>query len=215
MTSKKEILHIIAAILLMTLVLTLSEILKLSITSEILMVSLLFAVIIILASVLSKKFVASIFDMEIEHRIWQTARYGIEKSRTLKKPFPLGLAIPLLILLLFKGVVKFFAFLEFNSIALPTKVVKRWGKKRFSGVLEWEEGLIAFFSTLILLIFSLALSLITLPGCAEISRYTLFYVFSNLIPLGHLDGTKIFMGSRPLFIFTLIVTIIFSLFILL
>ncbi len=164
--------------------------------------------IIILTAVVSKKLIADELDVEIEYRLWKFQRYWITSSSKLKKPIPMGLIFPLLIGFLSSGFLKMLTFLQFESKALPSKVSKQYGRRRFSTLMEWDESLIVFWSMFIMLAISIGLTFVHTLFCNSLSVFMFYYVAWNLIPFGKLDGMKLLMGSHHLYTFTLVITAI-------
>jgi len=173
------------------------------------------ALLIIFVSVFSKKLIAYRLDEKVEIKIWELQRYGLAAKQHWKSPVPLGLIIPIVFSLLSAGFIKFLTILQFDYKALPSKVVKRYGMKRFSGTMEWDGALIAFYSFLSVLALSFVSSIIfgssDLILFKDLAKYSFYYSLYNLIPFGQLDGSRIFFGSRPLYIFSLVVAAIFGL----
>ena len=101
------------------------------------------------------------------------------------------------------GWIKCFTFLQFSATALPSKVVKKYGRKRFAGIMDWDDALLVFWSTVPLLL----LALILKGYLPELSKLSIYYALWNLIPIGQLDGSRLFFGSRVLFIFTWVITL--------
>lgn len=199
MIQKKEMTGIIIAVVLMALILGFSENeLKLNVILS----SLLISAIVILISVFAKKITASYLDLELENKTWEFRRYGISAREYLKRPFPIGLILPLLLAFISGGVVKFLALLQFEVKTLPSRVAKKYGLRRFSGIMEWDDALIAFYSAVPLLILAIACSYVNAAFFISLAKFSFLYVFSNLLPISKLDGTRLFFGSKPLFIFT-------------
>jgi len=205
---KRELWSIIAAVLLMAVMLSfVQNELKISVFLS----SLLISVIIISVSVFTKKLTAYHIDVEIKQKIWEFKRFWITTWAYLKKPIPIGLILPILLGFLSGGAVKFLAFLQFESKALSAKAAKKYGLARYSGIMEWDDAMIVFYSTLSVLVLSIVVSFSNLVFLNNLAKYSLIYAISNLIPLGNLDGTKLFFGSRALFVFTWILAIITAL----
>jgi len=211
MLSKKEMTIVALAIVLMTLVISFS---KGELKIEKVLLYFLFSLIILLLSVFAKKIIARVINVEIEQNFWQWQRYGLAKRSYFKRPIPLGLILPAFLSIISLGAIKAFCFLQFTAKALPSKVVKKYGAKRFSGIMEWDDALIVFYSVIPLLALALLSRIIALSETIELSKITIYYVIWNLIPISNLDGTKLFFGSRPLFIFTWILALISTLIVL-
>jgi len=206
MLNKKEIIYAALAILVMTLTLSFVDY---NLLFEKMPLYLIFSAIIILISIFSKKITAKIIDVSVEIKSWEWKRYGIYARSEFKKPIPTGFVLPLLLSLLF-SYRYFFCLLQFDSTALTSKAAKKYGKNRISGLTEWDEALIIFYSIIPLIILALFVKFTNISLIAELSRITMFYVLWNLVPVSKLDGTKLFFASRPLFTFTWILTLIAS-----
>ncbi len=170
--------------------------------------ALLVSLVIILFVVTAKKITASKLDVEIENKTWEFQRYGIAQHSHFKKPVQIGLILPLLLSFLSWGIIKFFTFMQFESKALPTKVVKRFGLRRLSGIMEWDDALIVFYSLVPLLLVAIIAKFFTGLFFSDLARYAWIYVVCNLLPISKLDGTKLLFGSLPLFIFTWVITLL-------
>lgn len=159
------------------------------------LLALFYSAIIISVWICAKKVSAYNRDIEIKHSIWKFQRYSIEKSGHLKKPFPIGVILPLILSVISLGFIKCFSLLQFDAKALVSKVAKRYGRYRFSEILETDLAMISFWGVVAVL----ALSLIAdFSQLAELSKYSLYFVIWNLIPISQLDGIKIWFGSKPL-----------------
>ena len=211
MITKKEWIPLIVSIALFTILLTYN---KEIFSIEKIPIYLLMSMIIILTSIFAKKIAAKRMHVKIEHKIWEFQRYGFGKGAHLKNPFLMGFFLPALLGLLSGGAIKFLTFIEFNSKELPGKTTKRFGIKRFSTMLEWDDARIGFFG--IVAVMALAIitkSLISFQAFPffELSKYALYFAIYNVLPFSTLDGMKIFMGSRALYILSLSLLVITSL----
>ena len=232
MIKKKEVLSIILAIIIMTIVINFNQIPILLTKAGILtfLMPLAFSSLIILSSVCVKKFVAYKLDIEIEHKILGLKRYGFYKRSYLKKPAPIGLFLPLLISLATSGHTKIFTLLQFNSEALPSKAVKKRGgpNMRIKDITESDLGLISFCGLAIVIIIALVSNYLNI---ALLAKYAVYYAIANILPLFQLDGLKLLMSAgepvhmssprgqaklvSPLYFLTLVIIIIVSLIVLL
>ena len=167
----------------------------------------IFAFVIISISVLSKQAVGRVLQIEIKQSIWKWQRFWFTKWAYFKKPIPLGLILAPLFAFLFMFRY-FLCFLQYDSKALLMKATKRWGAKRYSEMMEWDDALIVFYSTLPLLITGIIISFFSANVLQEFSKIIVIYAMSNLIPISRLDGTKLFFGSRTLFWFTWILALL-------
>jgi hypothetical protein len=210
MFKKRELLLIAFGILVMALVLMFQKnILLTEKFADYLIISL----IVIFTSILAKKITARIIDTNLEISILEFQRYWITRKSYLKKPLPAGILLPILLSFLSAGYVKFLAFFQFSAEALPSKVTKKYGSRRFSTVTEWDYSLICFYSLVAVWLLAIIASLLAsklspnLPF-AELAKYAFYYSLCNLIPLGQLDGLKLLMGSKPLYIFSFILLVL-------
>jgi len=189
MINKKEAIAISISVILMTLIIGyVKKELLIAKLGQILLISL----IIISTAVFAKKITAKKLDMSVEIKPWNFQRYWISKSSYFKKPVPIGLILPLILTFLSDGMIKFLAFLQFETAALPSKVTKRYGLRRYSNVMEWDDALIGFYSLVGVLILATVSSFFTPLFFKDLSRFAIIYAISNLIPISSLEGTKIF-----------------------
>ena len=167
------------------------------------------SIIIIFVWIFSKKAIGSYIDAEVSMKITPFQRWWITTAAHFKKPLPGGILFPLIFLLISQGAIKILAILSFDARALPAKAAKKYGLTRRSGLMnEWDYALIAFWS----LVAVMALGIVSRTifsyspanGLILLSKYSLYFVLWNLLPLGHIDGSRIFFGSKPLYIFSLI-----------
>ena len=210
MSKKRESIIILAGIILMTLLLLVPSLIKNDFAPKTTIFYFLISAIIIIVSVFTKKIIAKMLDSKVEIVFWQLSRYWITKASYLRQPLPIGLILPLLLSFITAGITKFLGFFQFSMTALPSKVTKKYGAKRFSTVTEWDAGLVAFYSMVVVIILTIISAILSknynaLFPFKEMAKYSFYFNLCNLIPFGQLDGMKIFMSSRPLYIFSLIV----------
>jgi Zn-dependent protease len=193
----QEIYHIIAAIITLTIVSGFTFMLKSQWNN--IFLAFVFSIIIITFSVFAKKTMAHLLDSDVEHEIWHMKYFGgiIPPYKKLKKPFPTGIILPLILTFLSLGTLKFSAFLTYEARALKHRAAKRFGFYSFTEMTDWHHAIIGGSAILILLVLSLISYL--LPFNLEyLSKLSIFYALSNLIPFSKLDGAQIFFGSRIL-----------------
>ncbi|MFH1326586.1 MAG: hypothetical protein ABIH59_00475 [archaeon] len=154
--------------------------------------------LVIIINILAKKIASFILDSEIEVKLWEIKRYGFKPTSKLKKPFPIGAILPIIITTLSFGYVYWMASLIFDVKAKVYRAAKRWGLYTFSEMTEWHIGLIAAWGIVANLVFALIGYLI---GFSDFARLNIYFAFFNLLPLGELDGNKIFFGSIILWSF--------------
>ncbi len=208
---RKEAWAIVIAVLTLSIVLYFPKLMgasgSIGITSSIIISGL-----IILTAVYSKTLVAKYIDDSVTYKIWEFKRFWITYHAEFKNPVPIGVLLPIIISFFSNGMIKFLAVLQYESQALPSKVTKRYGRRRFSQIMEWDDALIVFYSMVAIFVLACAARFGTniLPSnfLSSLARYSLYYAAANLIPFGKLDGTKLFMGSKPLYVFTLILLVV-------
>ena len=191
MLTKKEIISILIAVVIFGFVTSFSE----NITSfqKNFPLMLLFGLITISIYTLGKKAMAYRFDSENEIKIWSFKRYGLYERSHFKNPIPVGIILPFLLSVLSLGRIPWLAILQSEEKSLSTKAVRRHDFYSFSELTDWQIGLISASGILACLAFSVIAYFINLP---ELARLNVYYAAFNLIPLGKLDGTKIFFGSK-------------------
>jgi len=155
-----EFLHIISAILILTVAAGFSLIVKSEL--EKLAQVFLFSIIIIIISVLAKKIISYSLDADVEHEIWQMQNFGLTKNFQTKKPIPIGAIFPLLLSVLSLGIIKFSAILTYETRALKYRASKRFGPFSYTEMTDRHNAIIGASSTVALLILSIIAYL--LPG---------------------------------------------------
>ena len=200
-----EFKQILAAILTLTIVIGLSFALEGD--WNMLVQALLFSAIIIAVHVFSKKVAANLLDSDVEHEIWSFARYGLKPNWHFKKSLPFGIIIPLFFTIFTLGKLKVMTFLTYETRALKIRAAKRFGFYSYSEMTDWHNGLIGASGIFMLLVLS---TLSYLSGFEFLARMSAFYAFFNLLPLGKIDGTQIFFGSKILWITLAAITLIFT-----
>jgi Zn-dependent protease len=173
--------------------------------------------IILMMNVFAKKIAAYYFDSEIEIKLWEIERFGFKPHHKLKRPFPAGVFVPILITFItlplgaiFQiGHLKWMATLVFDVKTKIHRAVKRHGLYSFSEMTEYHIGLIAAAGIVVNLIAALIGYFLNQPEFAKLSIY---FAFFNMLPLSDLDGNKIFFGSLILWSFLAIITLIGTLY---
>jgi Zn-dependent protease len=205
MITKKEIIAIFVATLILGFAVNLLESL-----STFLYASLAIFVVII-ANVISKKITSYYLDSEVEIKLWEFKRYGYKPKHKLSKNFPAGAFIPILSKIFLFPINGFawMASLVFDVKPKIYKAVKRHGPYAFSEITENQIGLIAAAGIFINLILGFLGYLI---GFSEFATLSIWYALFNMIPISDLDGNKIFFGNTILWIFLAIITAIATLY---
>lgn len=166
----------------------------------------LFGFIIIFIYVLTKKLVAYYLETDIEMKIWSFQRYGLYERSYFKKPIPIGIILPFILTILSFGYIDWIALLQTDEKASKYRVAKRHDFYSFSELTEWHIGLIAASGIIASLILAIIAYLINQP---ILGKFAIFYASFNMIPIGKLDGTKIFFGSKILWVILAVFCFIF------
>lgn len=196
-----EFIHLVIAIILFAFVINFLKDFNSFLTA------LLIAFIIIAVNVLSKKIMAYYLESEIEQKIFHIQRWGWYQRSYFKKPVPVGVILPFALVWLSYpiGFLKMLAFLQFDVKPTSGRAAKRHGLYRFTEMTEWHIASIAGIGIFI----NLVLAVIAyLAGFSELARYSIYFSIWNLLPIGQLDGSKIFFGSIRLWFVLVILSII-------
>jgi len=199
MFSKKEILSILVAIVIITVSISLIE------SWKVFAFTLLMVFLVIAINVLVKKAAGYYLDSEIEVRLWEIKRFGFKPHREFKRGFPAGIIFPILFSLLSFGSLMWLASLIFEVKPTLYRAAKRHGLYSFSEMTEYQIGLIAAAGVVANLIFG-AIGYIV--GWPMFTQLNLWLAFFNMIPVSDLDGNKIFFGNLVIWSFLATITLI-------
>lgn len=158
--------------------------------------SLIFFAIILIIYIASKKAAAFYLDCREETKIWMFQRFGFSEKNYLKSAFPIGIILPFILTVLSLGWIKWFAVLQSDISGTSTRAVRKHDFYSYSELTEWHLALISAAGVVSMFIVALISYLLNYP---ELSRLCIYYLAFNMIPIGKLDGTKVFFGSRALF----------------
>jgi len=186
MFNKKEIIHIIIAIFVITISLGLANYWN---TFGVILVSVFF---VILLNLVAKKAMSHYLDSAIEFRLWEIKRFGFKPHQEFKKGFSAGAFFPLIFSVLSWGNLMWLASLVFEIKPTVYKSAKRRGLYAFSEATEFQIGLIAASGVIINILFAIIGYFVGLPMFAKLSIWLAFF---NMIPISDLDGNKIFFGN--------------------
>jgi len=151
----------------------------------------MFAIILIIYTT-SKKLTAYYYESEEETKIWTFQRYGLYDRSYFKTAIPIGIILPFLLSILTFGAVPWFAVTMSEVKPTPARAVKRHQIYSFSEMTEWHLSLISASGILAALILAPVAYILNFP---DLARASIFFACFNLVPLGKLDGTRIFFGS--------------------
>jgi len=199
MIKAKEVMHIILVIILFAFILWFFE------DSSLILSSFIVAVVVICTNVIAKKITARYLQVEAEIKIWEFQRWGYYTRSHFKKPKPIGLILPFLLVFASAptGFIKMLTFLQTDiSPTLRRVAKKRGGLKRYYELTEWHYG----WTVAVGILFTLGLSLLPYifgknDILVSIAKYGVYYAIWNMIPIGQLDGTKIFFVGFKFWLF--------------
>ena len=184
--NKKEISWIILAILILGFIIEFSE--KYTLTAN----GFIYATIIILTSILIKNLAADYFYVVIEHKIWEFKHWWWTARSKFKKPLPIGLILPFFTAFVSLGTIKIMSILQFDGTPSKKRLLKKRGYVRKSEINESDLAFISAWASWALILLAIIATLIKQP---ELAKYSIYYGFWNLLPIGQLDGAKLFFGS--------------------
>ena len=164
--------------------------------------SIIYFAIIMIVYVFFKKLTAYNLEAIEETKLWTFQRYGWYERSYLKTPFPIGIILSFILSVLSLGVVKWFAITETDVRATKARVVKRHDFYSFSEMTDFHIACISASGIFALFILSI---LAYFLNYSELAKLSLYFACFNLLPIGKLDGTRIFFGSRILY--TILATI--------
>jgi hypothetical protein len=207
MIEKRELIWIIIAIIIFEFIVFFPS------SNKITLRLLLVPIIILLTSIVTKKYFSKHYNIKIEHKIFEFQQYGWKKKAHYKKPFPIGLIFPLIATVLSWGLLKPLTLLQFEMKNIPEKrILRKRGHYRKMEINESDSAMTAAFGFYALFLLAI---IATQFNYNELARFSIIYGFWNLIPFGNLDGNKIFFGSFTnwiilaiIFIFSLILVLV-------
>ncbi len=170
----------------------------------------LYILVVAIALILKQighKIVAKKYGASSEFRIWSIERYGLSKSKKFPKSFvgyriqtfPLGLILSITLAFVSNGLIKFAAV---TSSKIKEKY--RLGKK-FKNLTEFETAAISLAGPLtnlfLAIIFQITGNLFNFERFVIVNSALAMY---SMIPLSKLDGSRIFFGSKILYLLSFI-----------
>ncbi len=193
MLNQKEITTIIILTIILAFVISLVE------TLELFLYALLSVFLIFIINITAKKVASFYFDTEIEIKLWEIKKHN--PSHKLKRPFPIGAFLPIIMKVLSIGYLNWMACFVFDVKSKIYKTAKRHGLYTFSEISEFHIGLIAAAGIFANLIFAIIGYFIGLPEQMNFVTLSIWFVFFNMLPISDLDGNKIFFGNLTLWSF--------------
>jgi len=192
MLNKKEIISILIITAILSVAISLVETLNLFLSTT------LAIFLVLMTNILAKKALSYYLDSEIEIRTWDIKRYGFKPHQILRRPFPAGIFLPIIVSALSFGNLLWMATLVFDIKPKVYRAAKRHGLYSFSEVTEYQIGLIAaagVFANLVLAAIGYFL------GWPIFTKLSIWYALFSILPISDLDGNKIFFGNLVLWSF--------------
>jgi hypothetical protein len=192
---ESEFWSIIAVLFVMTFVLGFGEFTLLAF-----LYAFIISLLLILSFTITQKIVANQLGLDIKFKLWTFRRYWIRWQDQFSWDFPIWFVLPLLLMVLSDGFLRWTALLTFVTRTTAKKAVQK-----FSEIKEFDLALVASSGVFAVLVLALILKLFGLNDFASIASW---FALLNMLPLGNLGGTKILFGSKLLWVFLLVLSII-------
>jgi len=154
------------------------------------------ALLVLTINAVGYKIAARFFDSHAELQHWTISRYGFYREKYFNRPFPIWAFLPIGLVLITFGAAKWLAVTTFETSPLILRE-----RRAFSRVSEWDTALVAIGGIFLTLVGAF---LGRLWGFDEFAKLSLWFAIFNLVPLGNLPGSKIFFGSKFLWVFFLV-----------
>jgi len=188
----KEVGYILTAVIILFVVVNFNGFIRNNFSLLSLLYSILVIIVVLLTNILAKKLAAYYYQAKIEIQPWKLYRYWFKRSQHFNKPIYAGIFIPVIFSIISYGYFLWLAVLEFDVYSTTARVSKMHGTHRFTEMTEFHIGMIAAAGVLANLILAVISYIL---GSPEITRLSVFFACFSLVPIGSLDGTKIFFSS--------------------
>jgi len=152
--------------------------------------------IILIVHVTAKKLTAYYYEAEEEIKIWTFQRYGLYTRSYFRTPIPIGILLSFVLAILSAGHIPWFAVTESEIKPTVARTARRHDFYSYSEMTEWNLALISAFGLGSVLILSVFAYLLNFP---DLARAAVYFACFNILPLGKLDGTRLFFGSKALY----------------
>ncbi len=172
---------------------------------DILIYTFLSFLVILGGNILVKKIVSYHFETKVYTKFWSLYQFGFKKESHFKRPVPM-VWLPLVLSLITKGLVWWFAILEFDVAPKTERIARRHGLYRFTQVTEWHMAWIAIWG----ITANILMAIIGyLTGYELFAKLATYYALWSIIPISSSDGSKIFFSNRALWTTLFIILLIF------
>ena len=158
---------------------------------------------------LAHKLIAKQHGCKTESEIWGITQIGFKRTAKISgflKSLPVGIILPLLVMLFSKGQ---FYFAGVKQTTISTNPESRIGKK-YTRLMNFEIAKIAASGPIASILFALLIKSLNIPALNDLVLISVVLAVSNILPLPKLDGSECLFGSKTLFIFTFFFVIISS-----
>ena len=190
--SLKEVGYILAAIVVLFFVVNFQPLVTGNFTLMNLLFSLLLISIMLLTNILAKKLAAYYYQAKIEIEPWKWYRFGFKRESHFKRPVYAGIFVPIIFSIISYGYFFWLAVLEFDVFSTTSRVSKMHGSHRYTEMTEFHIGMIAAAGVLANLLLAIIAYLIGIP---QLTSLSVFLACFSMIPIGQLDGSKIFFAG--------------------
>ena len=157
-------------------------------------IALLSFTIIITLNIITKKIVGYFLEADVTIKFWSWYQYGFRKDSHFKNPLPMAW-LPLVLSLLTKGFFWWLAIIEFDVKPRTERVSRKHGLYRFTEMTDWHIAWIASWGVIVNLLVAIIGYIL---GFEFFARLSIYFATWSLVPIGSLDGNKIFFGSKGL-----------------
>ena len=208
MIKTSEIASIIIAAIVFTFVVVFGKIFRGGLTLNYFLIAFVIALVILLINVFAKKLAARYYDASTEEKLLTLQRYGFYERSYFPTPIPVGVILPFILSILSAGYFMVFTLLQFDVAPQLSRVKKSVGLYRFSELSDTDIHWIAACGIIATLFFAVIAYLIGGSYMLLFAQLSIYYAFWNILPLGKLDGGKIFFGGLITWIVIAIITLI-------
>jgi hypothetical protein len=164
-----------------------------------------YILIIFLVYILTQKIAGYYFDVACETKIWTENRFWLYEKAYLRTGIPIGFVLAFIFPLLSSGYFKWLALTQTDLKVKKSRVARKHYFYSYTELTEWNISLICGTAIISLVILSILGYLFNFP---IFSRLCIYFALFNLLPLGNLDGMKIFAGSLRYWIFLVVLVML-------
>jgi hypothetical protein len=173
------------------------------------LVAFIYILIIFLVYIITQKIAAYYFDAQAETKIWDEKRFWMAEKAHFKFAIPWGFLLAFLFPLLSGGYAKWLALTETELKVKKSRVARKHYFYSYTNLTEWNISIICGSAIISLFILSMIGYLFSghFSNLEIFSRLCIYFALFNLLPIGKLDGMKIFAGSFKYWLGLVILTL--------